>query len=343
MICAAVVESLLGQRALDLVLRRLRRTSRRHRASIRRSSSSRGTSRPNTCVGWRSRSLHSASSTGASDAPGFAQLERPHDPLAVVRMDAARRRADRAPRARHAPLPALRRRRGAPSAHALPARAAAAGRGRRERRAGRGPIRRRRRASRPRARASSIAACASAWYSATDASWSSSQIATSSVGSRGCAVRMGTPAIHLHRVGEITTRRNAIGDRIGHRGLAGRRRAEDREHVHAHAPRTRARKRPRHPGDGVAPRPPHVASGDRLCGARRRRPTPASPRRRGRRDCRLARPRRRGSRCHPRSAARRDRGRSRSRPRRAPGSCPRGSGRDERVLLAPQRRRRRSR
>src|SRR5207248_11059927 len=87
---------------------------------------------------------------------------------------------------------------------------------------------------RPASNSSSIAACASAAYSATDPSWESGQMPTSRVGRAGWAVRIGKPRYACIESAETTSPRtrsatasatavfpDAVGPKIA-RTLAGR-------------------------------------------------------------------------------------------------------------------------
>ena len=157
---------------------------------MRRSSSSRGTSRPKSERRVPRLAAPQRVPTGLQRLADLRQLERADDAAPVVRVDARPPRADRARRARHARARVPDGRRGAPSA---PDRPAAAASGPRWRHAGRGRCRPRRPACGRGRVPASTARCASAWYSTTEASWSSSQIATSCVARSGCAVRIGSP------------------------------------------------------------------------------------------------------------------------------------------------------
>ena len=159
----------------------------RARSTIRRSSSSCSTSRPNTSVGCRVSSVQRRSRSAAEPSRARARV-RPVAGRSDERLRQPRGRARRAARAR-ARRPRV--------VELLPALARAGlGRrrqraGRRARRAGRGPVPPTTTGVLPAARISSIAACASCWYSPTDPSWSSGQIPTRRAGD--WFVRIGSP------------------------------------------------------------------------------------------------------------------------------------------------------
>ena len=164
------------------------------RASIRRSSSSRGTSSP-TIDGRVARVLGPEPVLARGErAAELDQLERADDAAPVVRVHAGGRLRVALGEER---VCALRRRaarrRLVRRARAAPAAARAAARARRARRGGRGRCRRRRSACARRRGSRRSPRARARWYSATDASCASGQIATSRAGRGDWFVRIGSP------------------------------------------------------------------------------------------------------------------------------------------------------
>ena len=209
-------------------------------ASIRRCSSSRGTSRPTISVGCRVSLAPEPVFTRTQARAGLGELERAHDAAPVVRMHGGGRRrvalGEQRVRAFGAelvvePLQPLAR---------AGRRAAAAGRGRPERRAGRGRCRRRRPASGPRRGSRRSPRARAAGTRRPSRPRRGPRIPTSRVG-LGLVGQDRQPAIDLHRVRGDELGGDPAGELLGDGALAGRGRPEDREDVRRQRPRAARR------------------------------------------------------------------------------------------------------